>query len=64
MTDAHEVFRLLDIRLQMEGLLCRREGMVAENLQRVHRRESLAWAESDFENLADEFESLRLKLRE
>ena len=39
----------LNIRLQMECLITEREGMIAENKQREHRGESLAYVEDSFQ---------------
>lgn len=56
-------FRLLDIRLQMEALISEREGMIAENRQREHRGESMAYMEDNFQINAGAFEKLRAVLR-
>ena len=41
----------LNIKLQMEILVTEREGMIAENLQRIHRGESMAYVEDSFQIL-------------
>lgn len=43
--------RLLDIRLQMEGLITEREGMIAENDMRKYLGESPAYTEINFQVL-------------
>jgi len=51
--------RLLNIRLQMEELICTREGMLAINQFRINRGEVIAYNESEFDNLRSQFEHLR-----
>lgn len=46
---------LLNIRLQMEGLITRREAMVSCNEVRKRQDLSLAYGEGDFTALANEF---------
>jgi len=53
----------LDIRLQMEKLICEREGMIAENMQRYHLEQAMAHQEDDFQILAGRFTQLRESLR-
>jgi len=48
----------LNIKLQMEMLITEREGMIAENLQRVHRGESMAYVEDSFQMLNARFTHL------
>ncbi len=48
-------WHVLNIRLQMEMLITEREGMIAANQQRIHRGESLAWEESNFQALSSQF---------
>jgi len=43
----------MDKRILLEALITEREGMVAENTQRVTRGESLAFVMDHFESLAD-----------
>lgn len=57
-------FKLLDIQLQMEEIICEREGMIAENKQREHRQESMVYGENTFQNLANRLEQLRVILRD
>ncbi len=56
-------WHVLNIELQIEQLITEREGMVAENQQRVHRGESLAYGEADFQNLNSQFTKLLEDLR-
>lgn len=48
------------VRLQMQAMaaMIRVEGMKAENMQRAHRGESMAFAEDDFEMIAKEVDVL------
>ena len=55
--------KILNIRLQMETLITEREGMIAENQQRIHRGESLAYTEMQFATLSNEFTKLLEVLR-
>ncbi len=48
----------LNIELQIEMLITEREGMVAANQERIHRGESLAWEQSNFEALNSQFARL------
>ncbi len=48
----------LNIELQIEMLITEREGMVAANQERIHRGESLAWEQSNFEALNNQFARL------
>jgi len=43
----------MDKRILLEALITEREGMIAENTQRVTRGESLAFVMDHFESLAD-----------
>jgi len=52
----------LNIKLQMEMLITEREGMIAENLQRVHREESMAYGHEEFEELIFRINNLREEL--
>jgi len=56
-------FKQIDILLQMEELICEREGMIAENKFREHCGNSIAYGEDNFQILAQKFESLRAELR-
>ncbi len=51
-------WHLLNIRLQMETLISEREGMIAENLQRVHLEQSMAYQEDSFLRNANQFSLL------
>ena len=55
--------KILNIRLQMETLITEREGMIAENQQRIHRGESLGYTEMQFATLSNEFTKLLEVLR-
>lgn len=50
--------QILEIQIQAMAVVVRVEGMKADNQQREHRQESLAYVESDFERAACELESL------
>jgi hypothetical protein len=54
--------RLLNIRIQMEEMITRREGMIAENQWRENRGESQAYSVDDFSRLEIEFAHLRTQL--
>jgi hypothetical protein len=53
----------LNIRTQMEAIICRREGMIAENKQREHRGESMAYTGDSFAQLDIELMGLNEELR-
>jgi hypothetical protein len=53
----------LEIRLQMEELICEREGMIAENMQRQHLEQAMAYQEDAFQVLGGRFTQLRELLR-
>jgi hypothetical protein len=55
--------KLLDIRLQMEALICEREGMIALNKEREHSGYQVAYNEAAFLKLADLFNHLIENLR-
>lgn len=46
-------------RIDLEVLITEREGMIAENQQRIRRGESLAYTEDAFNSLAQRIENLR-----
>ncbi len=50
---------LLDVRLQMEQVICAREAMIAENKQRERQGHSMAWDEESFVELTERLEQLR-----
>lgn len=54
----------LDIRLQLESLLTRREAMVQENAQRALKLEKLMFDRTDFMNLSREISALVKTLRD
>ena len=53
---------LLGIRLIMERIITDREAMIADNKQREHRGESMAYGEPAFCKLSAELDELRTKL--
>ncbi len=53
----------INILIQIEAIVCRREGMVAENKWREHLGQSVAYTEDNFFGLANELEGLRALLR-
>ncbi len=55
--------KLLDIRLQMEMLITEREGMIAENMQRDHLEQSMAFTEDSFAILTSQLMLLLDSLR-
>jgi hypothetical protein len=54
--------RLLNLRIQMEELITRREGMIAENQWREWRGEDQAYHEDAFGRLENDFAHLRRQL--
>ncbi len=56
-------FKLLDIQIQMEEIICEREAMIAENKWREIQGQSLAYGENNFNSLANRLEHLREILR-
>jgi hypothetical protein len=59
-----DVWYELNIRLQMEALISEREGMIAENKQREHLGQSMAYQEDSFAINRNEFDRLLQALRE
>ena len=57
-------FKLLDIELQMQGLITERCGMLALNEWRASRGESQAYSDEAFQELSIKFEALRNALRD
>lgn len=51
-------WHILNIKLQIEMLITEREGMIAENLQRIDQGKSLAYAEDSFQILNAQFTKL------
>lgn len=45
-------------RFEMEALITEREGMIAENYQRIHQRESIAYGDNAFNQHAEKFRAL------
>jgi hypothetical protein len=56
-------WKLLDIRLQMEMLISEREGMIAENMQRAHLGQSMAYTDDNFQINANNLQQLISVLR-
>ncbi len=57
--DGNDILQLKNIayvNTQMTSALIRLEAMKAENQQRLHRGESLAYVEADFDKLIDEYQ--------
>ncbi len=53
---------LLEFRLEMEEAITEREGMIAENLQRVYIGQSMAYVEDSFLLLQNKIQSIRERL--
>ena len=51
-------WHVLNVRIQMEMLITEREGMIAENQQRIHQGESMAYWEDSFLILNRQFTEL------
>ena len=49
---------ILEIRIRMEALICRRAGMIAENAQRERMGYPILYGPVTFSNLEDEFTDL------
>jgi hypothetical protein len=49
---------ILEIRLRMEVLICKREAMMAENTQRTSAGFPITYSPDDFSNLGRKFEEL------
>lgn len=49
---------LMDRGIRLEALVCEREGMMAENNERIHCGEHLAYLEDSFQALAAEMRLL------
>ncbi len=58
-----DIWYELNIKLQMEALISEREGMIAENQQRVHLEQSMAFTEDSFQINASGFTRLLEELR-
>jgi hypothetical protein len=52
------------VRVQLETIITEREGMVAENLSRVHGGLSIAYPESAFQPLLAELNRLQTRIAE
>jgi hypothetical protein len=50
---------LLFIRIQLEALVSEREAMIADNLQRAHLGQPMAYCEDSFLNNANSINALR-----
>ena len=55
--------QLLKITIEMEDCITAREGMIAENLQRSHIDESMAYNDGDFMEISMELKKLREALK-
>ena len=55
--------RILDLWLQAQVLISEREGMIAENKQREHLEQSMAFTENEFRLNANAFNTLLEWLR-
>ena len=53
---------LLEIKIEVEELICEREGMIAENLQRQHIGYSLVYTEGAFYEVMGRLKNLREQL--
>ncbi len=50
--------QILEFRLEMESLICEREGMIALNKERERHNDSLAYGEDAFVRLAMKFDEI------
>ena len=55
---------LLEMRLKLEELISEREGMIAENYQRHHLEQSMAYVEDSFLLNAEQIKAIRNELLE
>ena len=53
---------VLELRCELEELITRREGMIAENTFREIQGESLAYGEGSFEDLRKDIQVLRERI--
>jgi len=49
----------MDKQIELQALLTEREGMVAENMQRLHIGQSMAYNEDSFQILAEKIRALK-----
>jgi len=49
---------MLEIKLQMEALICKREAMIADNTQCGEHGHTVVYGPDDFYNLANRLEDL------
>ncbi len=54
---------LLDLKIEMEMLITEREGMIAENSQRIHLNQAMAYTDNDFEKVRSKMNLLLSNLR-
>jgi len=50
--------KAINKRILLEALITQREGMIAENTQRSHLGDSIAYVAEDFDALADKMRAL------
>ena len=50
---------VLRTQIELQALITEREGMIAENMKREWRRESMAYGEEAFQAIADEMRALK-----
>lgn len=55
--------RLLDLRCQIEELICQREGMIADNKQREFEGNAMAYSEDSFLILQRNLEFVRQQIQ-
>lgn len=53
---------LLEFRLEMESLICEREGMIAFNKERERKDLALAYSEDSFLILGERFKEIHKKM--
>ncbi len=56
--------RYVEAMISMQALVTRREAMMAENMQRVMNNQALAYDDTAFYEIADEFEALIRRLHD
>ena len=54
--------QLLEYRLQMEGLISEREGMIALNHQRQYLAQPMAYLDTDFFNIQVRFAEIHKRM--
>ena len=53
---------LLKLRIELEELITEREGMIAENFQRVHLEQSMAYNDHAFLDVQNRIKAVREQL--